>query len=85
MSNNVSKEVDISESNDLAKEPGAAVESLLGPSVSAHPKQYLPSNEEEKVLDRQINLKFDLVAIPLVALGFLVRLPSRPDQLILRM
>jgi hypothetical protein len=49
---------------EIAKHEAAPVRSTV-----AH---YVPATEEEKALDRRVNLKFDLCIIVFLSLGFIV-------------
>lgn len=49
---------------EIAKHEAAPVRSTI-----AH---YIPATEEEKALDRRVNLKFDLYIIVFLSLGFIV-------------
>lgn len=55
---------------EVAKHEGLSAQAR---STVAH---YVPSTEEEKALDRQVNLKFDFCIILILSLGFIVRITS---------
>ena len=55
---------------EVAKQDGLSAQAR---STVAH---YVPSTEEEKALDRQVNLKFDFCIILILSLGFIVCLAS---------
>jgi hypothetical protein len=58
--------------NEMDKGSIERVESLSGPPRPRERQRYHPANDEEKMLDRKVNLKLDFIVIPLLAIGFLV-------------
>jgi hypothetical protein len=56
---------------EIAKQEGFSAQAR---STAVH---YVPYTEEEKILDRRVNLKFDFCIILILSLGFIVCLISR--------
>jgi hypothetical protein len=49
------------------------VEEIDDTPIVQERRKYAPANDEEKALDRKINLKLDTIIIPLLACGFFLQ------------